>query len=83
MIHKVFTVYDTKAQAHLQPFFSQNKATAIRAIQSAFRDPQHQFTLYPQDYILFDLGSFDDATGEFDTSPPVSQGVLIEFQDVV
>lgn len=84
MIHRVFSVFDVKAGAHLQPFFSPTKATAIRSITELVRDDKHQFGKYPSDYTLFFLGEFDDEKGMFTLMPaPASLGVLVEFKQEV
>lgn len=80
MLHRVFSVYDSKAGAHLQPFFSPTKGTAVRSITELVRDEKHQFGKYPSDYTLFYLGEFEDTMGKFTLQPaPASLGVLVEF----
>ena len=63
MILKVFSIYDSKAEAYLQPFFMANKGTAIRAIVDLLGKPDHQFAKYPADFTLFELGEYDDSSG--------------------
>lgn len=75
---KVFSIYDAKAQAYLQPFFMSNIGLALRAIGDCLSDPNHQFTKHPEDYTLFNLGTFDPVTGIFE-SDKVSLGNLVEF----
>ena len=62
---KCFTVYDSKAEAFLQPFFMQSKGAAIRGFTELVNDKNHSFGKYPGDYTLFELGSFDEQTGKF------------------
>lgn len=78
----VFTVYDSAVGAHLQPFFSRSMGEAIRSFQDAVNDPQTNFNKHSMDYTLFLLGSFDDAGGVFDTSPPerVSSAMELLFK---
>lgn len=63
MIYKLFTIHDAKVAAYLQPFFLRSKGEAIRTITDALADPNHNFTKHPEDYYLFFLGEYDDATG--------------------
>ena len=78
---KIFTVYDAKVEAYLQPFYMQSKGAAIRAITECLNDPKHQFAKYPADYTLFEIGSWDDSNCKFDLhKAPVSLGVLLEFR---
>lgn len=67
MIHKVFAVYDSKAEAYLPPFFVQNQAVALRSFASAAQDADHQFHKFGADYTLFELGEYDDSTGVITT----------------
>lgn len=63
MLLKVFSVYDAKAFAYLPPFFMAEKGMAARVFTEAVRDKSHQFGKFPEDYILFQIGSYDDQTG--------------------
>lgn len=61
MILKVFAVRDTKAQAFLQPFYSPSVGSALRAFTDAVNDPQCPFNKHPEDYLLYEIGSYDDS----------------------
>ena len=52
MIHKVFSCFDEKAGAFMQPFFSVNEGTAIRALKAAAQGESHLATS-PHDFILY------------------------------
>lgn len=65
MIQFVFGVRDSKAQAFLQPFFSNSQGSAIRAFGDAVMDTNSPLGKHPTDYLLYELGSFDDNSGEF------------------
>lgn len=83
MLVQIFTIYDAKTEAFLQPFFSQAKGSAIRAFTDSVNDKtgESQFASHPEDYTLFHLGSFDDSTATFDLlKTPVSLGLAIEFK---
>lgn len=62
--HSCFTVFDAAAEAYLPPFFAQNHGVARRLFESACADEEHQFFKYAEDYTLFYIGEFDDASGE-------------------
>jgi hypothetical protein len=79
VIKKIFTVYDEKSEAFLQPFFLDTNGQAIRAITDCVNDLNHQFGKHPSDHTLFSLGTFDDSDGTFQTSK-VSLGCLVEFK---
>lgn len=60
---KIFTVHDSKVGAYLQPFFMRSRGEAIRAFITVVNDRQSQFYSHPEDYTLFEVGTYDDQTG--------------------
>lgn len=77
---QVFTVFDQKAEAYLQPFFSGAVGTAVRSFSDVVNEKGHQFNLHPADFVLFHLGSYDDATARFELLPaPRALGVAVEY----
>lgn len=64
MIKNIYSVYDSKAEAWLQPFYCVNNAVAIRSFAHAANDAQHDFFRYAGDFALFELGTFEDSTSE-------------------
>lgn len=80
MIVKVFSVYDSKVEAYIQPFFMQSRGQAIRAFGDTAADVSTNIGKHPADFTLFELGEFDDTTAKFDMyNTPVSIGVAIEL----
>lgn len=63
----IFTIFDTKANAYLQPFFSINRDTARREFSKAVNG-DGQFNQFAEDYSLFHLGNFDQDEGTFELS---------------
>jgi hypothetical protein len=63
----IFTIYDVKAEAFLQPFFMPTKGQAVRAIKDLLFNPDHSFSRYPEDYTLFYMGEYSDTNGAFTT----------------
>lgn len=60
----VFSVYDSKAEAFLQPFFTDASGVAVRMFQSAVADGNHDFNKYAEDFTLYEIGGFDEASGQ-------------------
>jgi len=60
----IYTVWDSAADAYIQPFFAPNDKVAIRSFHSACIDAGHDFYKHAHDYTLFRLGSFDQAKGD-------------------
>lgn len=80
MFLKVFSVYDSKAKAFLQPFFCVNAAVAVRSFESAVNDQRHDFHRYAGDYTLFEIGEFHESEGRLvGLEAKVSLGVAVEF----
>jgi hypothetical protein len=80
MIHKIFTVYDAKAEAYLPPFFAATNGLAIRMFEAACNDPDHTFFKHASDYTLFCIGTFDDAKAVIENlSPHDTLGNGVEF----
>lgn len=64
MILKMYSVFDTKAKLYGQPVAQVSKGVAIRQFMEAVNsDGNHPMCKYPEDFALFEIGEFDDATG--------------------
>ena len=76
-----FSVFDCKAEAYMVPMFMQSRGVAIRSFGAAAADEKHDFSKYAEDYTLFELGEFDEATGQFSLhNTPVSLGKASELK---
>lgn len=80
MILKAFTVYDTKSEAYMQPFFQNAKGQAIRAFEDSCNDPNHPFSKHPGDYVLFEIGAYDDQSGTMIDAINENLGNGIEYK---
>ncbi len=77
----IFSIYDSKADAYLQPFFTANKATAIRSFSDLVNDPNSHFGKHAADFVLFEIGAYDDQRGVLlSHEANINLGVGIEFQ---
>lgn len=79
----VFSVFDSKAEAYLRPYFAETKGLAVRAFRDASNDPTHEMCKHAADYTLFEIGSFDPITGVLDSLKhgAVSIGCAITFKE--
>lgn len=78
---KVLTVYDSKAEAYLPPFYMRTTAEAIRAFEATCNDTESNMSRYPEDYTLFEIGDWDDDKGNitmYETKK--SLGLAIEYK---
>lgn len=60
MIHKIFSIYDKKAEAYMPPFMMQTKGQAMRSFVDLVKDPQSSVNKHPGDFELYEIGEFDD-----------------------
>lgn len=80
MIHKVFTVWDSKVEAYLTPVCSRTKGEFLRGFAETCNNPKSTIGAYPADYHAFELGEFDDAQGTFNLhKAPLNLGCALEF----
>lgn len=63
MISKVFSIFDTKGEAFCLPFYKQTKGLAIRDFTDAIKDPQSPYSKYPSEFIMYEIGEYDDSSG--------------------
>ena len=59
---QIYSIYDKTAKSYSQPFYAANDDCAVRILVGSF-DERSQLVLYPSDYVLCHLGSFDDTSG--------------------
>lgn len=71
MLLHIYAIRDTKVRIFHAPFFQRSVVEAVRMFTQAVNDPQAFISKYPTDYDLFELGSFEDQEGKFETHEPV------------
>lgn len=72
MISVVYSIFDVKAKHFGVPFYAPNKAVGLRNVQSLVRDGSASASMlsrFPEDFVLYDLGTFDDERGVFELRP--------------
>lgn len=62
MANKIYSVYDSKAEAWIEPQISKNNATAIRSWFKTLSS-DNVFSQHPADFTLFCIGEWDEFTG--------------------
>lgn len=70
MIIQMYTIRDIKAGAYLNPFFSRSHGEATRMISQAVKDPNSNFSKYPEDFTLLHIGEWDDSSAEMTSYTP-------------
>ncbi|AXH74725.1 MAG: nonstructural protein [Microviridae sp.] len=64
---RLFAFYDDKAMFFMPPAVAANENAIMRSLRAAKDEmPDAPFVRYPGDFILYDVGSFDEQTGVVD-----------------
>lgn len=78
---QIFSVYDSKSESWLQPYYSLTVNSGMRAFSDICRDEAHSFYQNGGDYTLFHLGEFDQSTGDIQKlHTPENLGLAINFR---
>lgn len=64
MKFKVFSVYDVKSESFGMPVFFAATGQAIRAFDDQCNKPGQVMHDHPADFVLNQLGEYDDTTGQ-------------------
>lgn len=84
MTQHLFTVYDSKAEAYLQPFAANTYGIAERMFSDMVNQQGHQFNRHPQDYSLYAIGTFETTSAQLSSKEHVHLAngltVLIESE---
>lgn len=60
---RVFSIFDVKVGAYMQPFFLRTVGEAERAFEGLLLDGNSMISRHPADFTLFEIGQFDEARG--------------------
>ena len=82
MKQRLFSIYDKIAHVYAKPILMQNAMVAIRSIRDAMENKDHEFAKHPEDYALYELGSFDDISGmiEMNNEGPIR---IVFFNEIL
>lgn len=59
----IAAIYDRKVEAFSAPQLFRSKGEAIRSFMDAVKDDKTAFAAHPEDYVMMQLGTFDDGLG--------------------
>ncbi len=85
MFQVIVSVKDTAAQAFGRPIFVPAIPVALRSFRDEVnrKDSAEDLARHPEDFELYELGSFDDATGMIElVNPPRLVARAKDLQDV-
>ncbi|AXH75656.1 MAG: nonstructural protein [Microviridae sp.] len=80
MILKLFSVYDRKAKILCKPFYADNAVQAQRIFNQAVNEPGSQYSRWPADFELVEIGSWsDDSHVVTSHVAPLSLGLAVDY----
>lgn len=77
---EIFSVYDSKAKAYQRPMLFDNGAQATRSFEVVVNDPNSDYSRWPEDFVLFKIGEFDELSGSLTSCVPLSYGTALSFK---
>ena len=73
MIYGVYSIYDAAADVFTAPTIDISDASAVRAFQQALANSGSVMNFKPDDFSLYQVGTFDVETGALDAMVPPSR----------
>lgn len=71
MLLHIVSVFDKATLAYMRPWVALSTGQAIRIFEDEVQNPQSELARHPEDYSLFKVGTFNDATGEIAGCEPM------------
>jgi len=62
-MQKLYTILDTKSEVYGPLIPQRNIAEFVRGFQTVVNDGQSQFSKFPEDFVAFETGEYDETTG--------------------
>ena len=60
------SIFDIKADYFSPPFFARSRNEGVRTFIEAGRDSQSRLSQYPEDFVLYQVGVFNDNDGRYE-----------------
>lgn len=71
MIDKLVAVFDVKLKLFMSPFLARNIAAGLRQFSDMCNAPNSQLGKHPEDFVLYELGTFDIENGILSPATPI------------
>lgn len=75
----LYTIYDNKVQAYMNPFYARTNAEAIRGFATAVNQEGTDFNRWANDYCLYKVATWDPETAELVIMPMENLGLAAEY----
>lgn len=76
MIYGVYAIYDSAAHVFTSPTIDISDASAVRSFQQAISNAGSVLNFKPDDFSLYQIGTFDVETGELEPLTPPSRLII-------
>lgn len=76
MIYGVYAIYDSAAHVFTAPTIDISDASAVRSFQQAIANSGSVMNFKPDDFSLYQVGTFDVETGELKPFTPPSRLIV-------
>lgn len=61
----IYGIHDSAIQSFVgAPFFQRTNAAALRMVRDTMQQEQSMFAQHPDDFVLYQLGTYNEETGE-------------------
>lgn len=81
MKQHIFCVMDTKTNYFNLPFFQPTVPSGQRLFRNLASDGQSLISRFPADFVLFQIGEFDDELGVVTPCNPINLGSAVDYKD--
>lgn len=78
MIVNAYSIFDRKTLVYYQPWFQPTDGAASRILADLVNDPSTSIGKHPGDFVLFRIGTYDDAKGLMTSVSP-----LVHIMDAI
>lgn len=75
----IYSIYDNAAKFYSLPMFWHNDAVALRNAQNMMADGDSQIARFPENFVMFYLGEWDDEQAQITTKVPE---VICKFHEL-
>lgn len=76
----VFSAWDRKTGVYTMPFYAVTRGQAQRTLADGMQEPNSIVGRHPEDFQLFQVGTFDDDQGEMSSE---GRGFVINAEELV
>lgn len=77
----LFTIRDIKAATFAAPFTAPTRGMALRMFADHVNDPQSMPHKHPEDFELYELGTYNDQDGAISAATPKQLGTATEYKE--